>query len=131
MAVVHVSGHVKISAAEFTEHYLPKLLEHCQQSDEFVVGDARGVDTLAQHWLKEHGAKVTVYHMFDSPRNNAGFPTQGGFTSDEERDAAMTAVSDTDIAWVRPGKENSGTAKNLLRRSASRQSHLSTPIEKG
>lgn len=28
----------------------------------------------------------------------------------------MTAVSDYDIAWVRPGRENSGTAKNLLRR---------------
>jgi hypothetical protein len=32
--------------------------------------------------------------------------------------AAMTPASTFDIAWVRPGRERSGTAKNLLRRAA-------------
>ena len=60
---------------------------------------------------------MTVYHMFESPRNNyGGYTTVGGFNSDSEGDEAMTAVSDEDIAWVRPGREKSGTAKNLARR---------------
>ena len=60
---------------------------------------------------------VVVFHMFDNPRNNAGgFSTAGGFKNDKERDAAMTNNSDADIAWVRPGREKSGTAKNLSRR---------------
>lgn len=45
-----------------------------------------------------------------------GFKTVGGFESDRVRDEAMTAASDADIAWVRPGREKSGTAKNLKRR---------------
>ncbi len=28
----------------------------------------------------------------------------------------MTAASTEDLAWVRPGREKSGTAKNLARR---------------
>lgn len=54
--------------------------------------------------------------MFDKPRFNLGFKTSGGYKNDEERDAAMTKNSNYDIAWVRPGKEKSGTAKNLERR---------------
>jgi len=44
-------------------------------------------------------------------------PPMGGFTTDDERDAAMTMASDADIAWVRPGRKKSGTAKNLARRN--------------
>ena len=80
----------------------------------FVVGDFSGVDAVSQMVLSMLSANVTVYHMFDSPRNNFGFETMGGFTTDEERDAAMTAVSDYDIAWSR--RKGSGTEKNILRR---------------
>ena len=41
----------------------------------------------------------------------------GGFGSDQERDSAMTGNTDEDIAWIRPGRERSGTAKNLMRRA--------------
>jgi len=59
---------------------------------------------------------LVVYHMHTSPRNNAGFRTVAGFESDDERDAQMTRESDCDIAWVRPGRQKSGTQKNLDRR---------------
>ena len=34
----------------------------------------------------------------------------------DECDSIMTLSSDFDIAWVRPGKEDSHTAKNIKRR---------------
>jgi hypothetical protein len=65
---------------------------------------------MTQDWLAEH--------MFTSPRNNlGGFPTRDGFDSDAEHDRALTEASDRDIAWVRPGRERSGTARNLARRA--------------
>jgi hypothetical protein len=34
----------------------------------------------------------------------------------DECDEAMTKISDFDIAWIRPGRENSHTANNIRRR---------------
>jgi hypothetical protein len=117
MLIVFVSGHLNTTQAEFDEHYAPRLLKHLGNASKFIVADARGTDTLAQRFLANRGADVTVFHMFERPRNNQfELPTKGGYRSDEERDAAMTSESDVDVAWVRPGRENSGTARNLLRR---------------
>lgn len=121
MKTAYISGHLKISEDEFFEHYVPKIEEAVANGDSFVVGDARGTDARAQSYLceclGEKSPRVRVFHMFERPRNlNGGFSTVGGFTSDEDRDAAMTVASDYDIAWVRPGRENSGTANNLKRR---------------
>lgn len=117
--IYFISGHRNIGQVEFEEHYVPALQRVLEDKESsVVVGDYLGVDLMAQAWLRNHGyEKVTVYHMFTKARNNVGFPTIGGFTSDEHRDSTMTLVSDADIAWVRPGKEDSGTALNLKRRS--------------
>ena len=116
MKVCFISGHLDITAEEFRQHYVPSIDKLHSAGYSFVVGDARGTDTIAQEYLWKLGADVIVYHMFDSPRNNYGFKTAGGFASDNERDKAMTAASSVDIAWVRPGREKSGTARNLARR---------------
>ena len=119
MPVCFISGHLDLTGNEFALYYVPVLRDALNQRDRFVVGDARGADKMAQAWLAKRNGQVTVFHMFEDPRNNVGsFPTQGGFTTDDERDAAMTAASDRDIAWVRPGREQSGTAKNLARRAS-------------
>ena len=121
-----ISGHLDITWAEFVVHYKPKIQTAFEAGYYFVVGDAAGCDTLAQSYLSElfeemAFRRVTVYHMFTSPRNNiASFACEGGFTSDRERDSAMTEASDYDIAWVRPGREKSGTAKNVKRRQIAR-----------
>ena len=62
--------------------------------------------------------RVTVYHMFESPRNKNPKITKtiGGFKTDDERDAAMTENSFEDIALVRDENKLSGTGKNILRR---------------
>lgn len=112
----YISGHLDLTSAEFEEHYRPAIDAALGRGESFLVGDARGADAIAQNYLFDKTEAVVVYHMFASPRNNAGFPTFGGFTSDESRDAKLTADSDQDIAWVRPGREKSGTQKNLDRR---------------
>ncbi len=119
METYFVSGHLDLSRQEFLEHYAPKMRAALDAGAGFVVGDAHGADLFAQDWLLFANCpheRVMVYHMLQSPRNNVGFPTVGGFKTDEARDEAMTLASFDDIAWVRPGRESSGTAKNLKRR---------------
>lgn len=125
MRNIFVSGHLDLTNAEFVEHYAPRIDAACAARVDgtlvvFHVGDARGADIMAQEFLESRRVPVVVYHMFDRPRNLYGHPYQinGGFTSDEERDAAMTAATTEDIAWVRPGREKSGTATNLARRGS-------------
>lgn len=122
MKTVFISGHLDLTSDEFIEHYSQELLKYEHRGYSFVVGDARGTDEIAQRFLSHLPKdRVTVYHMFDSPRNLKGdFQLKGGYKSDSERDAAMTAASDIDLAWVRPGRENSGTAKNLKRRQTTK-----------
>jgi hypothetical protein len=115
--VAFVSGHLDLTDEEFATHYLPQIAGAVARGCRFIVGDARGADLLFQRHAHAAGLAVTVFHMFDSPRHNAGeFPLRGGYPSDVARDAAMTAESTLDIAWVRPGRERSGTARNLARR---------------
>jgi hypothetical protein len=117
MSMYFISGHLDLTAEEFAEHYQPQLDAALAEGAAFVVGDARGADALAQAYLSGKTTHVTVYHMFERPRHNLGaFPTCGGFSSDTERDQAMTSASTDDLAWVRPGRERSGTARNLQRR---------------
>jgi hypothetical protein len=116
-SIAFVSGHLDLTQEEFAAHYIPKIQSVIARGGHFVVGDARGADLLFQQYAAKNSLNVIVHHMFQSPRNNAGyFPTKGGFQSDEARDTAMTNSSTEDIAWVRPGREKSGTAKNLSRR---------------
>jgi hypothetical protein len=121
-----ISGHLDLTLAEFEEHYRPLIDGALARGGSFVVGDARGTDALAQNYLLGKTTAVVVYHMFSSPRNNAGFATLGGFQSDDERDVRMTADSDQDIAWVRPGREKSGTQKNIARRKRGRGPEMAT-----
>lgn len=114
----YISGHGDLTPKEFSDHYAPAIDDAISKGiTHFVVGDFRGTDLMAQVYLSIKPVTVTVYHMFSEPRNNpVNYPTMGGFKDDESRDAAMTAASSIDIAWVRPGREKSGTAKNIKRR---------------
>lgn len=112
-----ISGHLTLTELEFDEYYRAAIDEPLAHGDSFVVGDASGTDAIVQNYLLGKTDAVVVYHMFTEPRNNAGFKTIGGFNTDEERDAQMTADSNHDIAWVRPGREKSGTQKNIDRRN--------------
>jgi len=114
-----VSGHRSLTPVEFYQHYQPQLDKAIAAGHHFVVGDAPGADAMVQMYLvgRVTPERVTVYHARREPRHWYGdFDVQGGYPSQTAKDAAMTAVSDYDIAWVQPGEETSGTARNLARR---------------
>ena len=119
-----ISGHRDVSQEEFEFNYAPLIELSLSNTPNamFVIGDYYGVDIMAQNYLVDvlgvEPERITVYHMFDSPRNiNPKIKnTVGGFTNDDERDAAMTENSFEDIALVRDENKLSGTAKNILRR---------------
>lgn len=119
-----ISGHRDITDNEFECFYIPQLYYYATEfpDTQFVVGDCDGADIKAQNFLMDEikidSSRVTVYHMFDEPRNKNEKINQliGGFESDDERDSAMTNVSFQDIAFVRDNTKISGTAQNILRR---------------
>lgn len=121
-----ISGHRNITEEEFNCNYVPILKDIVENnfsgSIRFIVGDYHGVDIMAQHYLIDElnfpPERICVYHMFDKPRNIHPLIENrvGGFSSDEERDAAMTRDSDLDIAFVRDHNNWSGTGANILRR---------------
>ena len=113
----YISGHIDLTVDEFNLHYKTLIGDAIKRGDSIVVGDANGADKMSMYYLFiEEYTNVTVYHMFEYPRNNTGFRRKGGYRTDEERDSAMTNDSTYDIAWIRPGREKSGTAKNVKRR---------------
>lgn len=120
--VAFISGHLDVTELEFAQHYVPKIEMAMKVGHHFVIGDARGTDNFAANLLmrvfSEEPSRVTIYHMWNAPRFSTQFPLSGGYRSDDARDEAMTIASDYDIAWVRPGRERSGTANNLWRRSS-------------
>lgn len=132
--ILFVSGHLSLTNDEFEEHYLSDLNAEIHQGSNFIVGDADGADKLTQSHLFESGVgknRVLVFHMFHAPRFNVGmWNTIGGFNSDDERDTALTQVSDKDIAWVRAGRESSGTQMNINRREQIEKSFDDLEIRK-
>lgn len=119
-----ISGHGNITFEEWLEYYKPLIDKALKENACFIIGDFRGADTLSMEYLKDKTALVTITHCFENPRYKVDvsgllsneWKYVGGFMNDTERDAFMTENSDTDIAWIRAGREKSGTAKNIKRR---------------
>lgn len=94
-------------------------------SPEFVIGDCEGYDTMALEYLVtlRHIPWTTIYCV-DNPRvqPQGSNPTDfeeinlHGCHTYDECDAEMTKSSNFDIAWIRLGREDSHTAKNIKRR---------------
>ena len=122
--VYYISGHLNLKTQAFRNHYFGPIKTALSKWGRFVVGDAPGCDEMFQRLMRDAGLshRVTVYHMLEKPRRwvqaleGENSKLVGGFKTDEGRDTAMTWDSDEDIAWVRSGRESSGTAQNLLRR---------------
>lgn len=120
-----ISGHRKLTIEEFSSLYIPEIKKAVENDSDpiFLVAECEGADRMAQDYLsdilnEEDLWRITVYHMYSSPRyiSRPGIHTKGGYKSDIERDEAMTTNSDVDIAFIRKGQWTSGTAQNILRR---------------
>ena len=122
-----ISGHRDITQEEFEKNYgsiIKNIVDNnSPASIRFIMGDYYGVDIIAQNYLIDTlnfpPDRICVYHMFNKPRNiHPKIENRvGGFSNDEERDAAMTRDSHIDIAFVRDHLKLSGTAMNILRRN--------------
>lgn len=120
---IFVSGHIDLTEDEFDKYYAPHIDTELAWNPDahWVVGDSKGADVMAQRYLWSKGVKdVTVYHTSNhtGPLHNPhNYPTNGKYPNHTQKDAAMTRASVRDIAWVRPGREKSGTARNIQRRA--------------
>lgn len=85
-----------------------------KQNFHILVGDADGIDSLVQQYLKSKDYKsVTVFHAYQKPRNNAGFNAVKVNGNYSDRDAFMCVQADFGLAiWDGMSK---GTAANIRR----------------
>lgn len=115
--IYFISGHRDLTWEEFAKWYAPAISKVMQNDPlaAFVVGDCEGCDKMAVEYLHALGEHdITMYCLGDKRPEDVRSVV--GFNSDIDRDSAMTESSDEDIAFIRKGKETSGTAQNILRR---------------
>lgn len=119
--IYFVSGHRDLTKKEFEEHYVP-LIQKVMTEDslaEFVVGDWEGCDEMFLTFIRCTSPKtwITIYCCNDSRIKTYGsIYIYNQFSTYDQCDISMTEDSDFDIAWIRPGREDSHTAKNIKRR---------------
>lgn len=118
-----ISGFVDLDIKDFTKFYIPMISTAIEEGARFVVGDGNGTDAMAQAYLEQKLPqdqlnRVSVFFKGQKPMNywNEQFLAFPGFVSHEEAAVAMTGCSDFDIAVLKPGREKSMTAQNVLRR---------------
>lgn len=117
-----VSGHRDLTKEEFVKHYIPLIHKVIKEDSQtaFVVGDWEGCDSMFVQYMEAFYSKVPIVIFYvDIPRIKEGKFNIYDFrecTNYDECDATMTSCSHFDIAWIRPGKEDSHTADNIRRR---------------
>lgn len=98
MKTIFIFGNGNLSFEDFSKYYLPILEQYEQEADNhFILGDFRGVDTLAMEWLKCKSSNVSIYHLGNRPSYRpdlfktcvSDWAFKGFFSSNLERDLAM------------------------------------------
>lgn len=116
--VYFISGHRDLTKKEFEAYYISRIDSIINKDENalFVLGNSPGTDTYAIEYLDSRGKFFKVYQYEDYlPPIKRGIVVRK-FDDANERDAYLTRISDIDIAFVKKGKEDSCTAKNILRR---------------
>ena len=128
-----ISGHRDLTPEEFSKHYA-LWIRYVMNEDpyaDFVIGDCEGCDTMAlEYILSQPDYGYISLYCVGSPNIRPFGEHPENFErvfvypckSYDDCDSTMTLVSDFDIAWVRAGKEDSYTVKNIKRRY---ENHLS------
>lgn len=120
--VVFISGNTDLTEKNFMLYYAPDIKQLVADGAYFILSDDEGCAEMTQKLLnellpKDQYHRVTVFCMFD-PKIiiNSGFIYLGNFQSLEERNAAMTIISNLDLHIIMSGKGKKATEGNLLRR---------------
>lgn len=128
--IYFISGHLDLTQQEFDDHYkelIDKVLLEEKEGVRFVLGNARGCDSLALTYLLTpkgrnsvgdiiplHGHRITVYIYAYPKQREHSIVNQyleyevgvcHGYDTCIERDAAMTKESTHDIVWQRSAEE--------------------------
>ena len=117
-----VSGHRDLTMEEFDRHYVYQLDRVLAEDPyaEFVVGDWEGSDTIFVKYMEEYytDVRIHIFYVFSSRIEEGEFNEYRFHECNnyDDCDASMTRHSDFDITWIRPGREDSHTAKNIKRR---------------
>ena len=107
VCIFFISGHIDLEEDEFNIHYKPKIDEALlNPQSRFVIGDARGADTMGKNYLTDRIDKTRIIiYTLRNPKKVKGdlstYQLQGSFRNHEEKDSAMTRSSNVDIAWIR------------------------------
>jgi len=114
-----ISGPIYPPEGYFATHYVPPIERAIAQSHSFVLGPARGVDTVALEYLLSRGVSATRISVYLADFEDvalrheyAAFERAGGHVvvvdgaiTTADRDAAMTTNSDYDILRYMPPAE--------------------------
>lgn len=124
---LYIFGNGNLSFADFLTHYHEPLARAllADANVHALVGDFRGVDTLAMECLKCLTPNVRVYHIGARPRylpdkyrtKVSQWQMVGGFADDAARDAASIEACTHFLAHDFNSDENrkSGTLRNIER----------------
>lgn len=135
--VVFVSGHHDLKQEDFDKYYAPKIknLVENDKNISFVVGFYSGCDIMFLDYIESNfiNLNITIYvatkethilYLFTnilSDLNTRLLDTHNNLricyrNTYEDCDKEMSEVSNMDLAFIYSDRENSHTAKNILRR---------------
>lgn len=124
--IYFISGHRDLTPTEFELYYVLAIRNAINSDNHarFILGACEGADKMALEFLEEiefDPDRVTIFYdnetYLQRPRSEFIDSVRDAVLPNHEFvDNKATSCSDVDIAFIRPGKEDSYTAKNILRR---------------
>ncbi|KAH7105783.1 hypothetical protein BKA62DRAFT_687956 [Auriculariales sp. MPI-PUGE-AT-0066] len=124
-----ISGHIDLTPELFMLHYAPLIEVALADGHHFIIGDARGADTMALDFILRRGgsavaSRIAVYpsrahnierlrtlgvQIVQHEQKSRAAQREAGRDAARAhhlaRDARMTGASDYDILWVRSDEE--------------------------
>ena len=122
--IIFISGNTDLEEKKFITYYLPVLTELAKDPNTlFALSDDAGCAEMCQVYLNqvlEDKTRVTVYCVGNKPTNylNGEFVLVSDFVTKEERDAAMTAISNMDFHIILSGHGKTACGHNIIRRNS-------------
>lgn len=114
----YITGHRDLSKEEFNRIYLPKINDIIREDSNalFLVGTCEGVDLYTRQYLTKYNIRFQIYGPHHGMDLSNTFTQVYFFPSYEDATKEMIKKSDITIGFIKPGRESSFTALNILKR---------------